>query len=282
MPEIPVTEFGARLKQARLARGVSLAQIAGVTKISVRSLEAVERNDFSRLPGGIFTRAFVRAYANEVGLDPEVALKQFLAQVPDDVAAVPTGSPESIDGPSAHAEWQEKLTWRHVAVALAAAALCAAGWYAWSHPPKPSSSITIADSPAVSAPVESPRPSTPAAATVPAALPASSPEPLAPPVPAVTPGAAPAPSAPLVVEMVAASDCWLFVSSDGTPSPSRVYAKGERLSVSARREVILKAGDAAALAITINGRAAAPLGGAGKVVTVRLTPENWASFVAQR
>jgi cytoskeletal protein RodZ len=288
MPEIPVTEFGARLKQARQARGVSLAQIASVTKISVRSLEAVERNDFSRLPGGIFTRAFVRAYANEVGLDPEVALEQFLAQVPDEVAAVPTGSPESIDGRSPHAEWQEKLTWRHVAVAIGTVALAAAAWYAWSRPPRPLSSSTIGDPPAVQAPVDVPLPSAQGARSQPAALQASSPEPQAPAEARATVAAptaaasAPAPSAPLVVDMSTTSDCWLFVTTDGTASPSRVYAKGERLSVSARREVIVKAGDAAALVVTINGRPAAPLGGAGRVVTIRLTPDNWASFVAQR
>ena len=129
MPEIPVTEFGARLKQARVARGISLAQIASVTKISARSLEAVERNDFSRLPGGIFTRSFVRAYAGEVGLDPEVALKQFLEQCPDEMAAVPTDTPESIDGPSARAEWQEKLSWRHVAFVAGVVALLVVAYY---------------------------------------------------------------------------------------------------------------------------------------------------------
>ena len=131
MPETPVTEFGARLKHARVARGVSLAQIAAVTKISVRSLEAVERNDFSRLPGGIFTRAFVRAYAGEVGLDPEVALQQFLDQCPAEMAAVPTDAPESIDGRPGRAEWQEKLSWRHAAVVLVVLVLLAAAWYAW-------------------------------------------------------------------------------------------------------------------------------------------------------
>src|SRR4051812_50149353 len=123
MPESPVTEFGARLKQARVARGVSLAQIAAVTRISARSLEAVERNDFSKLPGGIFTRAFVRAYAGEVGLDPEAALQQFLAQCPEDMAAVPTGAPESIDGRSRRAEWQGKLSRGPAAVVVAGPAL---------------------------------------------------------------------------------------------------------------------------------------------------------------
>jgi cytoskeletal protein RodZ len=49
------------------------------TKISIVALEALERGDLSRLPGGIFSRAFVRAYALEVGLDPEATVTEFLA-----------------------------------------------------------------------------------------------------------------------------------------------------------------------------------------------------------
>ena len=66
-----MTDFGGKLRQAREGRGVSLSQIAAATKISVVSLEALERNDLSRLPGGIFSRAFVQSYAQEVGLDPD-------------------------------------------------------------------------------------------------------------------------------------------------------------------------------------------------------------------
>jgi cytoskeletal protein RodZ len=65
-----MSEFGARLKQAREERGISLRQIATATKISMGALEALERDDFSRLPGGIFSRAFVRAYAIEVDMIP--------------------------------------------------------------------------------------------------------------------------------------------------------------------------------------------------------------------
>jgi cytoskeletal protein RodZ len=77
-------DFGAHLRQAREQRGISLRDIAARTKISVLALEALERNDVSRLPGGIFTRAFVRAYANEVGLDAEDTVRRFLARFPDE------------------------------------------------------------------------------------------------------------------------------------------------------------------------------------------------------
>jgi hypothetical protein len=63
---------------------------------------------------------------------------------------------------------------------------------------------------------------------------------------------------------------------------ARLFAAGEKLVVSAEREVVLKAGDAAALALTINGRAARPLGTSGRVVTVRITPETWPALVVPR
>jgi len=85
------TDFGARMRHAREQRGVSLRQIAEATKLSVRALEALERNDISRLPGGIFSRAFVRSYASEIGVDPEQTVREFLSQFPHD--SVTVGSP---------------------------------------------------------------------------------------------------------------------------------------------------------------------------------------------
>jgi cytoskeletal protein RodZ len=84
-------EFGARMKKLREQRGVPLRDIAERTKISVSVLEALERNDISRLPGGIFSRGFVRAYAEQIGADPEAAVKEFIARFPDD--RITNGSP---------------------------------------------------------------------------------------------------------------------------------------------------------------------------------------------
>jgi cytoskeletal protein RodZ len=81
------------MKRLREERGVTLRQIADATKINVGALEALERNDISRLPGGIFSRAFVRSYAIEVGLDPEQTVRDFLVQFPHD--SVTVGSPHA-------------------------------------------------------------------------------------------------------------------------------------------------------------------------------------------
>jgi cytoskeletal protein RodZ len=89
----PSGDFGGTLRAARERRGVSLRQIANATKISVAILEGLERNDISKLPAGIFGRAFVRSYAIEVGLDPETTIQDFIAQFPAD--SVTAGHPAS-------------------------------------------------------------------------------------------------------------------------------------------------------------------------------------------
>ena len=87
MAEERPVDFGTFLRQAREHRGVSLQDLAESTKISARVLESLERNDPSKLPGGIFSRAFVRAYAREVGLDPDVAVASFVTAFPDESGA---------------------------------------------------------------------------------------------------------------------------------------------------------------------------------------------------
>jgi cytoskeleton protein RodZ len=92
----PSGDFGSKLRAARERRGVTLRQIANATKIAVAVLEALERNDISRLPGGIFGRAFVRSYAVEVGLDPEDTIRDFMAQFPQESVTVGHPNAEQI------------------------------------------------------------------------------------------------------------------------------------------------------------------------------------------
>ena len=84
-----MNDFGGKLRQAREARGISVRQIAATTRISVAALDALERNDVSKLPGGIFSRAFVRSYAAEVGLNPEQTVREFLERFDTEPAPEP-------------------------------------------------------------------------------------------------------------------------------------------------------------------------------------------------
>ncbi len=76
-------DFGPGLRRERERRGISLQAVAEETKIAASLLVALERNDFSRWPGGIFRRSFVRAYAQAVGLDAERLVRQFVRLFPE-------------------------------------------------------------------------------------------------------------------------------------------------------------------------------------------------------
>src|SRR5690348_12735465 len=72
-----MSAFGERLRRQREMRGVSLEEISKSTKIGIRSLKAIEDEDFEKLPGGIFNKGFVRAYARFLGLDEEEMVADF-------------------------------------------------------------------------------------------------------------------------------------------------------------------------------------------------------------
>jgi cytoskeleton protein RodZ len=69
--------IGEKLRLAREARGIALRDISDQTRISMRYLEAIESDDYRRLPGGIFNRSFIRAYAKFVGYDEDQAIDDY-------------------------------------------------------------------------------------------------------------------------------------------------------------------------------------------------------------
>jgi cytoskeletal protein RodZ len=71
--------FGEKLRKQREQRGIALDAISNTTKISTRMLRALEEEHFDQLPGGVFNKGFVRAYARQVGLNEEEAVSDYLA-----------------------------------------------------------------------------------------------------------------------------------------------------------------------------------------------------------
>ena len=80
--------FGERLRRQREDHKIDLAAIAEQTKIKRALLEALERDDLSQWPSGIFRRAWIRTYASAIGLNPDEAVQDYLAAHPDPEAAV--------------------------------------------------------------------------------------------------------------------------------------------------------------------------------------------------
>ena len=96
--------FGARMRQQRERHEVALTTIAEQTKIKLSLLQELERDDVRHWPFGIFRRAFIRAYAQAIGLEPDVVVREFLDLYPDptDVIATepeaPPGRPAAREG----------------------------------------------------------------------------------------------------------------------------------------------------------------------------------------
>src|SRR6185503_11544718 len=98
--------IGEQLRLAREGRGIPLREISDQTRISMHYLEAIESNDYRRLPGGIFNRSFVKAYARYVGYDEKEAVEGYTRYMRDsgdsveDVVTTPYHSKVYTDAPA--------------------------------------------------------------------------------------------------------------------------------------------------------------------------------------
>jgi cytoskeleton protein RodZ len=88
--------IGEKLRLARETRGAALRDISEQTRISMRYLEAIETDDYGRLPGGIFNRSFIRAYAKFIGYDENQAMDEYARTLRD------RGVPDEESTPKSH------------------------------------------------------------------------------------------------------------------------------------------------------------------------------------
>jgi cytoskeleton protein RodZ len=244
--------FGATLRAARERRGVSLREIANATKISMSVLEALERNDVSRLPGGIFGRAFVRSYAAAVGLDPEATIQDFMAQFPHD--SVTAGHPTTAQVEDNEALESNRRMARTFLKLLAVSVPLAVLVLYFGAPQR-----------RVNGSSERPVTLTATAATA-----REAPQTMAAPV---------NDAAHLVIGLSAVSPVWIRAAIDGQPGMRQLLRAGEERTIEVGRELVLTADDAASVRLTLNGEEGKPLGKPGEVVTARLTPANFRDYL---
>ena len=141
--------FGDRLRREREMRGITLDEITESTKISRRHLEALEGDHFDQLPGGVFNKGFVRAYARFLGIDEDQAVADYSA------ASNEQPEPENKFPLEIHEEPNRELNPQRsklpLVFAIAALVGVLVGYGFW-----------LKSKPHNSAPVEAVRPSTPA------------------------------------------------------------------------------------------------------------------------
>jgi cytoskeleton protein RodZ len=118
------TPFGEHLKREREMRGVSLEEVAAATRISPRFLEAIEKEHWDELPGGVFNRGFIRAIARFLGLDEDSLVAAYALETKGAVDA--RAVPEHLG--------EIPRNWRALAVAIVVLVLVIVlGWLAYRH-----------------------------------------------------------------------------------------------------------------------------------------------------
>lgn len=261
--------FGQRIKREREMRGVSLDEIAQATKIGTRSLRALEDEDFDRLPGGIFNKGFVRAYARFLGMDEEQTVADYL--VASGLEAAPAEAVEAETAPSSDL-WRRRLK----AIGIAALVLAAAaygGWWLYSTgsfggrgKPEP---VRQGIQPAGAATLPPLHASN--AAQVPAVQPEGG---AAGAGGSGTVAAASITAAPeFTVRLRARGECWVEITADGRREEVTLAAGGEK-EIRALETIEVKLGDVNAVEISHNGAALPPFAGDRKVRALMFTREG--------
>ena len=281
-----MASFGERLKREREMRNVSLEEIAESTKIGKRNLLALETEEFNKLPGGIFNKGFVRAYAKYLGLDEDQAVTDFLAAenaastgirlATDPVPAVDTGTngdaakksrkerSRELEAIAARREADKRKnpplnpsnTGNKLWVAFAVICLVAAlvGWWRYSHPAREAAGSQPRAAVAAHA----------AALTAPATAPERK-------VVVDPPAAAPEYDGLAHLKVHALQDSWIQVKADGKVVLDGVLDATTEKSFSAK-ELIFKTGNAGGVEVTYNGKTEAPFGKDKQVKEIKIKP----------
>jgi cytoskeleton protein RodZ len=283
--------FGDTLKRERELRKISLREVSEATKIGLRYLEAMEGNRFEQLPGGVFNKGFIRAYAKFIGLDGEALINTYLYDVAHRKKAAgpaPEGShhpaltiedlplPNPPEKPGRKAK-APAAPGKYVAMGTAALLMVAAGaWLLFARRP--------ATAPAAAEPRDE-RGATPQTAGLLRSQPRAS-EPGLPSEPtdstSPTKEAAPAPDPgsakdsketqhrrgerALGILVGTAEPTWISIRCGGVEKLKRDLIEGEMVAFSCRSDLLLSTGNAGALSLWVEGRECLPLGERGAVL----------------
>jgi cytoskeleton protein RodZ len=282
----PLGSFGSRLKEQREKRGITLEQITKSTKIGTRFLEALEEDHFELLPGGIFNKGFVKAYARSVGLDPEQTATDYLAATGAYHARTEATEQAPLIEPPAELKRPRSagFPWGTIATVLLILAFTFAVWGFFSRvitrekepsqapSPKASSTVpeTLSPAPSASEPSSSPPNSARSAAGI-------SPQPL----PAVNSNIPQnqSTSTPdtreIVLHIKAREDSWLSITVDGEVTSEQTLSASQEKTVRARNQIVIRTGNVGALNFQLQGKQLPTQGELGEVKTLTFDASGW-------
>jgi len=265
-----MTQLGARFREAREARGLTLTEASTSTRILLRYLQALEEGDLDQLPGDVYARGFIRNYAQFLDLpaDEMILLYRRERGAPTErIKVVPAAVPPRTHScliPSAFVSFFAILVLLGVLYLVAQTA----GLMRPNNPIALGPTATSAVPTATQFPTSTIQPSgVPPSPLPPTATPTVDPaQPSPPPNAAPSPGASPTanPSAPLVVEVRivpnAARGSWMEVRVDGRPDYTGTLLANASRTFQAQNEVFLVVGDASAVELVVNGQSRGLMG----------------------
>lgn len=305
-------DFGATLRLARERRKLTLQAVSETTKISPSVLTALENNDIERLPGGLFIRSFVRAYATEVGLDPEETVNGLLEAFPNLRPDRLVKSREDLSV-AERAATQPGLAGTAIGLVVLSAIIVAVLIFfgvrgsnepaATDDPNNPTSPVNSSepDDRNGATNTNDPRDSSGNNGSVAsmqedlrtAAADATASEPSD--AEAALPGSAlavgrpflsapvserdPAVVGPLTIAVHPTAACWVSLRIDGEQVFAGVLGSGEQGVYEAENQIVLNVGDAGLFDFSINDEPGRSLGEPGQVVTVEIDRDNYSTFV---
>ena len=272
--------LGEELRRVREEKGMNLREVSDATHIGSRFLQAIESDNYSILPGGIFNRGFVRSYARYVGMDEEQAMVLYNQQLESQGGEAPRSPASSLDG----IDEGTSSPWGSIALIVITLLLLSAGIFtAWKwfkggeallvgNTPSPSASASA--SPAASSEAS------PSASAV--ASPTLSTSTTPSPSPDASPSTAPMPGA-MQLKLQAKDDlCWISVKTDTNQKSEQANLKpGEYREVSANERFIVNVGNVLNLNAYLNGKPITINANSGKFIAkgVLITKDNQQLFI---
>lgn len=251
--------FGDRLRREREMRGITLDEITESTKISRRHLEALEGEHFDQLPGGVFNKGFVRAYARFLGIDGDQAVADYSA------ASNEQPEPEDKFPLEIHEEPKRHLNPRRsrlpLVFAIAALAGVLVGYMFWvKSRPHGAESATASTQPAPPAVTTTEPPVKDSAPVAESATPASNTAAAVPKPAQAAPEKPAKPEKVFFVLVTAKEDAWVSIVADGKSVMERVLTADKKKKIKAGKTLVLRTGNAGGIEVTFNGVSLGPLG----------------------
>ncbi len=281
--------LGNNLRRTREERGISLEEISQKTKISTRLLQAIENEQFDRLPGGLISRSFVRQYARELGVDENMAVQEYVQASAERVEAPAVLLSDTPDQSfSAEADYARMIL-AILGIGILLAGFGYGGYRLYgSLTADPLSAEARIGEPSAAVPAEPPTET------------AASDEPMAAPgreeqnaglggtavISAAAAAAAPAaeseattvaaslPQEELELQIASHGPVWLSITADGVREWQGTMQANQTRDVQAAESVNLTVGDAGAISLTLNGNPMPGLGLPGQVRTLTITARD--------